>query len=61
MNRIWYGVLWVFEAVAIVVVALLLMLPIQDYVQRVASIVFHFGRLHYEPLMGVKRERPFLH
>ena len=34
MNRIWYRVLWVFEALAIVAVTLLLMLPIQDYARR---------------------------
>jgi hypothetical protein len=34
MNQVWYWVLWVFEVVAIVIVALLLMLPIQDYARR---------------------------
>ena len=34
MNRISYWGLWACEVVAIVVVALLLMLPIQDYARR---------------------------
>jgi len=34
MNRMLRGALWVFEAMAIVLVVLLLALPIQDYAHR---------------------------
>jgi hypothetical protein len=34
MNRIWYRVLWVFEIFVVLVVALVLTLPIQDYALR---------------------------
>jgi hypothetical protein len=34
MNRSWYRVLWVFEATAIVIAALLLTIPTQDFVRR---------------------------
>ncbi len=33
-GRAWHAVLWIFEIAAIVLVALLLMLPIQDYARR---------------------------
>jgi len=34
MKRRWYRVLWVFEVMIIVVVALLLTIPTQDFVRR---------------------------
>ena len=34
MNRTWYRVLWVVELTLIAIVALLLILPIQDYALR---------------------------
>ena len=34
MNRIWYRVLWFLEIVAILVVAFVLTIPIQDYALR---------------------------
>jgi hypothetical protein len=33
-GRVWHAVLWAVEIIAIVFVALLLMLPIQDYARR---------------------------
>jgi hypothetical protein len=33
-GRVWHAVLWAVEIIAIVLVALLLMLPIQDYARR---------------------------
>lgn len=33
-GRAWYAILWFLEIVAIVLVVLLLMLPIQDYARR---------------------------
>jgi hypothetical protein len=33
-GRAWYAVLWILEIAAIVLVALLLLLPIQDYARR---------------------------
>ena len=34
MNRSWFPILWALEVIAILAVALLLMLPIQDYAMR---------------------------
>jgi hypothetical protein len=34
MNRIWYRILWAFEVVLILVIALILAIPIMDYGQR---------------------------
>lgn len=34
MNHTWYRILWVFEAVAVIALAFLLTLPIQDYAMR---------------------------
>ena len=34
MNRRWYRVLWVFEVIAIVIIALLLTIPTQDFARR---------------------------
>ena len=34
MNRTWYRILWVFEAITIVAFAFLLTMPVQDYAMR---------------------------
>jgi len=49
MNRIWYGILWVFEVIAIAVVALLLLIPIQDYARR------EFSEWYLHPSAGTLR------
>jgi hypothetical protein len=34
MKSVYYRILWLFEAAAVVVIALILILPIQDYARR---------------------------
>jgi hypothetical protein len=34
VNHTWYRILWVFEAIAVIAVAFLLTIPIQDYAMR---------------------------
>jgi ABC-type phosphate transport system permease subunit len=45
MNRTWYRVLWFLELVVILVIALVLILPIQDYALR----EFKEWQLHPSP------------
>jgi len=45
MNRTWYRILWFLELVVILVIALVLILPIQDYALR----EFREWQLHPSP------------
>jgi hypothetical protein len=51
VNRTCYRILWVFEAIAVIAVAFLLTIPIQDYAMR------EFKEWHRHP--SIETERAF--